>query len=89
MPTDEVPLAAAPPAPLADVEATNVPSTLESFQPEVGIEITKDESSESRLTGVRAILYERQILRIIEMVLLVVGVTTGFVAFMLRPKRSL
>ncbi len=88
VPTEEAPFAAAPPAPLADMEATIVPSTPEALQLAEEIEIA-DELPESRLTGVRAKLYERQILRLVEMVLLIVGVTTGFVAFLLRPKRSL
>ena len=86
--TAEAPFAAAPPAPLAGVEATSMPSALEPLQPEEEI-VIPDEIPESGLTGVRAILYERQILRLIEMILLIVGVTTGFVAFLLRPKRSL
>ena len=88
VPTEEAPFAAAPPAPLADMEASIVPSTPEALQLAEEIEIA-DELPESRLTGVRAKLYERQILRLVEMVLLIVGVTTGFVAFLLRPKRSL
>jgi hypothetical protein len=88
VPTAEAPFAAAPPAPLVGVEATSMPSALESLQPVEEIEIA-DELPESGFTGVRAILYERQILRLVEMVLLLVGVTTGFMAFLLRPKRSL
>lgn len=87
LPTDEA-LAASPPATLASVEATSTPSAMESIQPEEDIK-AMEKSPESRLTGLRSILFERQILRFIEMILLIVGVTTGFVAFLLRPKRSL
>lgn len=87
LPTDEA-LTASPPAPFAAEEATSEISAIESIQPEEDIKVM-EKGPESRLKGLRSILYERQVIRLVEMILLIVGVTTGFVAFLLRPKRSL
>ena len=88
LPTDKAPVAAAPPAPLAGVEPTSVPSVMESIQPEEEI-VMADESPEPRLIGAQSTYPERQAIRLIEMFLLIMGLSTGFVAFFLRPKRTL
>jgi hypothetical protein len=87
LPTDQAPAAAAPPEPLVGLEPTSIPSVMESIQPEEEI-VIQDESPEPRLIGAQSTYPERQIFRLVEMFLLIVGLSTGFVAFLLRPKRT-
>lgn len=87
LPTGEA-LAGTPPPPLASAEPTQIPPIMESIQPEEEVNAMED-SPESRLNSLRSFLFRSQLLRLIEMILLIVGMTTGFVAFLLRPKRTL
>lgn len=87
LPTEKASIAAAPPATLAYAEPTTLPTEVPPIPLEEEV-VSADESLEPRLVQVQETSRNRSVLRVLEVVLAIMGVTAGFTAFYLRPKRK-
>lgn len=87
LPTEKATIAEAPPATLAYAEPTTLPTEVPPIPLEEEVVLT-DESLEPQLVQVQEISRNLRVLRILEVILAIMGVTTGLVAFYLRPKRK-
>ena len=88
LPSEKADITPPPRATLSGVEPTSIPTAWPTIQPEEEI-VLQDDSFENRYIQAQQDYRNRRILRVIEVILLIMGVTTGFVALYLRPKHKI